>query len=118
MLANNYRARFAGWQGLEMPTFKLGIKQGYHLFTIWVDLEKRDHILWALQDQSVGVAVNYRACHLCTLFRRQYGYQEGDFPNAERIGSRTISLPLYAFLLDEEAGYVAKTVKKVLHSLG
>jgi len=90
-LAEFYRASFAGCQGLEMPTFKPEIKQGCHLFTIWVDPEKRDHILWALQDQDLGVAVNYQACHLYTLFRQQYGHKEGDFPIAERIGSRTIS---------------------------
>jgi dTDP-4-amino-4,6-dideoxygalactose transaminase len=117
-LANYYRDSFTGVQGLEMPTFRPEIKQGYHLFTIWVDPDKRDHILWSLQDQGVGVAVNYRACHLYTLFRRQYGFKEGDFPNAERIGSRTISLPLYSSLRDEEVEYVADTVKKVVRSQG
>jgi len=117
-LANFYRDSFAGVQGLEMPTFRPEIKQGCHLFTIWVDPDKRDHILWSLQDQGVGVAVNYRACHLYTLFRRQYGFKEGDFPKAERIGSRTISLPLYASLRDEEAAYVVDTVKKVVRSQG
>ena len=117
-VAQYYRASFAGCQGIEMPALKPGVKQGHHLFTIWVDPEKRDHILWALQEQGVGVAVNYRACHLYTLFRRQFGYKEGDFQNAERIGSRTISLPLYASLRDEEVEYVAETVKRVLRSLG
>jgi dTDP-4-amino-4,6-dideoxygalactose transaminase len=117
-LANYYRDSLAGVQGLEMPTFRPDIKQGCHLFTIWVDPDKRDHILWALQDQGVGVAVNYRACHLYTLFRRQYGHKEGDFPHAEKIGSRTISLPLYASLRDEEVEYVADTVRKVVRSQG
>jgi dTDP-4-amino-4,6-dideoxygalactose transaminase len=117
-VANYYRASLAHCQGLEMPAAKPEIKHGHHLFTIWVDPEKRDHILWAMQEQGVGVAVNYRACHLFTLFRRQFGYKEGDFPNAERIGSRTISLPLYATLRDEEVEYVAQTVKRVLGSLG
>jgi dTDP-4-amino-4,6-dideoxygalactose transaminase len=117
-VSDYYWASLAGCQGLELPALRPGVKQGHHLFTIWVDPEKRDHILWALQEQGVGVAVNYRACHLYTLFLREFGYQEGDFPNAERIGCRTISLPFYASLRDEEAEYVAETVKKVLRSLG
>jgi dTDP-4-amino-4,6-dideoxygalactose transaminase len=117
-VSNYYWASLANCQGLEMPTSKPGIKHGHHLFTIWVDPEKRDHILWALQEQGVGVAVNYRGSHLYTLFRRQFGYKEGDFPNAERIGGRTISLPLYASLRDEEVEYVVQTVKRVLRSLG
>jgi dTDP-4-amino-4,6-dideoxygalactose transaminase len=117
-LANYYRASFTGCPGLEMPALRPGVKQGHHLFTIWVDPAKRDQILRSLQDQGVGVAVNYRACHLYTLFRRQFGYKEGDFPNAEMIGSRTISLPLYSSLRDEEIEYVAETVKRVVRSLG
>jgi dTDP-4-amino-4,6-dideoxygalactose transaminase len=117
-LANYYRASFSGFPGIDLPTLRPGIKQGHHLFTIWVNPEKRDQILWALQEQGVGVAVNYCACHLYSLFRRQFGYKEGDFPNAEIIGSRTISLPLYPSLRDEEIEYVAETVKKVLLSHG
>jgi dTDP-4-amino-4,6-dideoxygalactose transaminase len=117
-IAEYYRASFAGCPGLELPTLVPGVKQGHHLFTVWVDPDKRDQILWSLQEQGVGVAVNYRPSHLYTLFRRQFGHQEGDFPQAERIGSRTLSLPLYPGLRDEEIDYVAETVKKVVKNLG
>jgi len=32
--------------------------------------------------------------HLFEAFRR-LGYREGDFPNAETIGARTVTLPLF-----------------------
>jgi dTDP-4-amino-4,6-dideoxygalactose transaminase len=117
-LAQYYRDSFAGCAGIELPALVPGVKQGHHLFTIWVDPAKRDEMLWSLQDQGVGVAVNYRPSHLYTLFRRQFGHREGDFPIAEMIGSRTISLPLYPALRDEEIDYVAATVKRVVASLG
>jgi dTDP-4-amino-4,6-dideoxygalactose transaminase len=117
-LAQYYRDSFAGVAGIDLPGLTPGVKQGHHLFTIWVDPAKRDQMLWSIQDQGVGVAVNYRACHLYTLFRRQFGHKEGDFPNAEMIGSRTISLPLYPGLRAEEIEYVADTVKRVVGSLG
>jgi dTDP-4-amino-4,6-dideoxygalactose transaminase len=117
-LADYYRASFEGYPGIDLPTLRPGVKQGHHLFTIWVNPAKRDQMLWALQEQGVGVAVNYCASHLYSLFRRQFGYKEGDFPQAELIGSRTISLPLYPSLRDEEIEYVAETVKKVLQSHG
>jgi len=117
-LALFYRDRLAGLPGLDLPTLLPGVKQGHHLFTIWVDPARRDAILWALQEKGVGVAVNYRPCHLYTLFRERYGHREGDFPHAERIGQRTISLPLYPGLRDEEAEYVADAVREVVRSHG
>jgi dTDP-4-amino-4,6-dideoxygalactose transaminase len=115
-LAEYYRAAFANLPGLDLPVLLPGVKQGHHLFTIWVNPRRRDEILWQLQHEDVGVAVNYRACHLYSLFRDRYGCQEGDLPQAERIGSRTISLPLYAGLQSNEAEYVAATVQKVVRS--
>jgi dTDP-4-amino-4,6-dideoxygalactose transaminase len=36
------------------------------------------------------------------------------FPNAEKIGDSTISLPTYPALTDEEVNYVIETVKRVV----
>ncbi len=117
-LARFYRDGLAHLPGLELPALLPGVKQGHHLFTVWVDPARRDAILWALQEKGVGVAVNYRPCHLYTLFRQRYGHQEGDFPQAERIGQRTISLPLYPGLRDEEADYVVTSVREVVQGRG
>ena len=117
-VAEYYRGSFSGCPGLDLPALVPGVKQGHHLFTIWVNPAQRDEILWALQEQGVGVAVNYCASHLYSLFRHQFGYKEGDFPQAELIGSRTVSLPLYPSLRDEEIEYVAETVKRVLRTHG
>jgi dTDP-4-amino-4,6-dideoxygalactose transaminase len=90
-----------------------GSKSARHMFTILVDPEKRDRILWQLQEKGVGVAVNYRAIHLLTFYQQKYGYKRGSFPVAERIGDSTITLPLYPGLSDEEVRYVIQTVKDV-----
>ncbi len=80
------------------------------MFTILV--EDRDKILRKLQDEGIGVAVNYRAVHLLSYYR-ELGYQEGDFPVAEEIGNKTITLPLYPKLKDEEVEYIVKIVNGV-----
>lgn len=89
-------------------------KSARHLFTILVSPEKRDSILWQLQERGIGVAVNYRAIHLLTFYRQTYGYKRGMFPVAERIGDSTITLPLYPKLTDEEVEYVIREVKKAV----
>ena len=87
-----------------------------HLCTIQVQEGKRDSILIALQEKGIGVAVNYRAIHLLKYYREKFGYKEGDFPVAEQIGKRTISLPLYPSLKDEEIEYVIRVVAEEVKS--
>lgn len=87
-------------------------KSARHMFTILVPPEKRDSILWHLQEQGIGVAVNYRAIHLLTYYRQAYGYERGSFPIAERIGDSTITLPLYPRLRDDEVEYVINGVRE------
>jgi UDP-4-amino-4-deoxy-L-arabinose-oxoglutarate aminotransferase len=44
-----------------------------------------------------------------SYYRNRYGFHETDFPVAARIGRRTLSLPLYPKLHDQEVEYVIKT---------
>jgi dTDP-4-amino-4,6-dideoxygalactose transaminase len=85
---------------------------GRHLFTIWVN--NRDEVLGRLQDAGIGVVVNYRAIHLLTYYRKRFGYKEGDYPVAEKIGNSCISLPLYSKMTDEEVEYVIEAVRNAV----
>ncbi len=85
-----------------------------HLFTIWVDPNIRDAVLSDLQDRGIGVAVNFRSINRLTYYREHFKMPEGTFPNAERIGDSTITLPLYTKLTEEEIDYViAQTIESV-----
>lgn len=90
----------------------LNVKHARHLFTILVPPEKRDALLQALQNCGIGLAVNYRPIHLLKYYRETFGYSEGDFPVAEEIGKRTISLPLYPSLEEEQVRYIVKVLKE------
>jgi dTDP-4-amino-4,6-dideoxygalactose transaminase len=111
---NRYQEVLRGVKGVSILKTLPGVKHARHLFTIIVTPEKRDTLLWTLQDRGIGVAVNYRAIHLLKYYREHFGYREGDFPAAERIGAGTISLPLYPSLRDDEMNYVTRTVIEIM----
>jgi len=113
-IARRYEEAFSGIEGLDFPKVVPGSKSARHLFTIWVDPKRRDTVLWDLQNEGIGVAVNFRAIHLLKFYREQYGYNKGAFPVAEKIGDSTISIPLYPGLKQEEIIYIIETVKKVV----
>ncbi len=86
-----------------------------HLQTVWVDATQRDAVLSALQQRGIGVAVNYRALPELNFFRAQ-GFREDDTPVAASIGKRTLSLPLYPGLRDEEQNAVIAALREVVKS--
>lgn len=111
-----YQKAFYSVPNIRLLKIVPDCRHAMHLFTIHVDGLGRDEILSSLQEKGIGVAVNYRPIHLLKYYRAHFGYKEGDFPVAEKIGASTISLPLYPLLKDEEVDYVIKTVKEVTGS--
>lgn len=94
-LARHYQDALTDLSGLCIPATRPGVKHAHHLFPVWVDGFPRDALVQTLQQQGIGTMVNYRAIHLLSYFREHCGFRRGAFPNAERIGDRTLSLPLY-----------------------
>ena len=113
-IARRYEEGFAGVKGIRLMKTVPGCKHPRHLFTILVDPKRRDEILTKLQERGIGVAVNYRAVHLLQYYRERFGYKEGDFPVAERIGDATISVPLYPKMADDEINLVIDAVSSVV----
>lgn len=109
-----YEEEFHNVKGVRILKTVPHSRHARHMFTILVEPDNRDSILWFLQERGIGVAVNYRPIHLLKYYRKTFGYKEGDFPVAEDIGRRTISLPLYPKLKDEEVLYVIEAVKEVV----
>ena len=116
-LSRRYEAGLRGVEGVDFPKVVAGSKSARHLFTIWVDPARRDEVLADLQANGVGVAVNYRAVHLLKYYQERMGLPRGSFPEAERIGDSTVSLPLYPKLADAEVDYVIERVKIAVGSL-
>ena len=112
-----YEEAFAALKGLRLLRTVEHSRHARHLFTILVKSGERDSILHKLQEKRIGVAVNYRPIHLLKYYRMAFKYREGDFPIAEEIGKRTLSLPLYPALEEKELSYVTKSLKLLLRQV-
>jgi len=109
-IAQQYERAFESMPGIEFPRVPAGARSARHLFTIWVPPQVRDRALHDLQERGIGVAVNYRAIHLLSYYAATFGIPRGSFPVAEMIGDRTITLPLYPSMTDEDVNYVIEAV--------
>ena len=90
----------------------------YHLYTILLDLDNltitRDEFLSKMTKRKIGVGVHYIAVHLHSYYQKEFGYKRGDFPNAEWISDRTVSLPISPKLTEEDIRDVINAVKEIL----
>lgn len=113
-IANKYKKAFTK-AGIDMPAEYTNSKHGRHIFPIWVSPNKRNKILEYINNHKVGAVVNYPAIHLFSYYKNTFGYKQGMYPNAEEIAKRTISLPLYSKLTEEETDYIIKIVTSSAH---
>lgn len=115
-LESLYREKLGGIKGLnfiEAPDDN--DRSAHHLFTVLLPQGvDRDNILQILQNNGIGCAVNYRAVHTLAYFRDTYGYHPGDYPFANEIGNRTLSLPLYSKLTTQEVDIICIAMHRAL----
>ncbi len=97
-------------------------KHSFHLYTLLLKLEdisiNRDEFLQEMTRRNIGVGVHYIALHLHPYYQREFGYKKGQFPNAEWISERTVSIPLSPKLTDEDVEDVIWAVRDILEKKG
>lgn len=80
----------------------------YHLYVISVS--ERDRLRDHLASLNIGTLIHYPLpLHLQEAYKG-LGYQRGDFPVAERLASRIVSLPMFPQLQAEQQQRVAEAV--------
>jgi dTDP-4-amino-4,6-dideoxygalactose transaminase len=129
-VVENHKRRSALWQrymtafaGLpvDLPSpVPAGDRHAHHLFTLLLRIEDlrmtRDQVMEALHHENIGTGIHYIALHLHPYYRETHGHEPGQFPNAEWISQRTISIPFSTKLSEKDAHDVIRGVQKVLRA--
>lgn len=89
----------------------------WHVFTPLLPLAQlsisRREFMEAMKARGIGVGVHYPAIHLFSTYR-SLGYREGQFPNAERIGRETVTLPLFPAMVPQDVERVVEAVDAIV----
>lgn len=89
----------------------------FHLYVIRLQLEKisKTHcqVFTELREKGLLVNLHYIPVHTQPYYKKM-GFKEGDFPQAEDYYSRTISIPLYYGLSDEDQDRVIEYIREVV----
>jgi len=93
---------------LRLPRVPSGVQSVWHLYV--VQHPNRDRLMSELSAAGIGSLIHYPIpCHLQKAMNR-FGGMMGDFPVAEEIAARCLSLPLYIGMSEEDQKFVSTTI--------
>lgn len=97
------------FQGKSYVKGQSGIVGGhaYHLYVL--EVENRLGLYNYLREHQIYAQIHYIPTHLMPYYR-QFGWNEGDMPNAENYYKNCISIPMYPTLTDDQQGFIIKTI--------
>jgi perosamine synthetase len=117
-VALNYNERLKNVKELIRPRLEENKRISWFVYVVRLcdhfSREDRDKILVKLKAAGIGCSNYFSPIHLQPFYRRLFGYKEGDFPVTEKISERTIALPFYNNLREEEIDYVCDSLKEIL----
>ena len=111
-VGQRYNQLLSGIFGIDVPVIAEGNQSVYAQYTILT--EKRNIVSEKLKAMQIPYGAYYvTPLHLQGAFKN-LGYRKGDFPVAEQISSRCLSLPMYPYLLEDQQKIIVKAINNDL----
>lgn len=114
-IARAYNEAFADEPALQIPTTGPGLEHAWHLYVLRLRSDvlriNRNQFVESLRARGVGTSVHCIPLNTMDFYQQRYGYRTGDFPIAEEVYSRCLSLPIFPAMSDEDIAYVIETVR-------
>ncbi len=111
-IALRYDTAFKDFTNVTLPFVKDDRESSWHLYVIKID--KRDEVIERLKDAGVGCSVHFIPIHNHPYYKDKYKYVYEDYPVANAVYDKSLSLPIYPDMSDEEVAFVIKNVKEII----
>jgi perosamine synthetase len=117
-IADVYDAGFANLAEIRVPVRRAGLQHAWHLYIIQLVLERlrinRSQFIEALKEAGIGASVHFIPLHLHPFYRDTFRYKPEDFPNASRVFTQIVSLPIFPKMTVADTSHVIETVRKIV----
>jgi dTDP-4-amino-4,6-dideoxygalactose transaminase len=117
-ISQRYTAAFKSLEAVEVPPNLSDRSTSWHLYVLRLNLDQlridRNKFIQELAGRGVSTSVHFIPLHLQPVYQRDYQYKPGDLPVAEREYHRSVSLPIYSGMRDDEIEYVIWAVSDVV----
>jgi len=118
-ISDRYKESLKDINNFTLPASSNDVEHAFHLYPLKIDFEKtlinKNQFFEKMKEQGVLLQVHYIPIHIQPLYRKHFGFKEGDFPNSENFYRQEISLPIYPSLSIEKQNYI---IDKIKHNYG
>ena len=114
-IAEKYNEAFKNNEKIEIPFVKSDRESSWHLYVIKVP--KRDEVIEKLKKRNIGTSVHFIPIHLHPYYKNTFNYRYEDYPVANEVFEKSLSLPIYPDMSDKEIDYVIENVLKVVNDI-
>ena len=111
-IADKYSNAFKDSKSIVLPYIKEDRVTSWHLYVIKVP--DRDEVIEKLKERGIGCSVHFIPIHKHPYYKNKYGYKNDDYPVANSVFERSLSLPIYPDMSNEEVEYVIQNVLEIV----
>ncbi|MEK6227675.1 MAG: DegT/DnrJ/EryC1/StrS family aminotransferase [Chloroflexota bacterium] len=118
-IARAYDAAFGDLDAYELPIRLPDRGHARHLYVLklrrGVLNMTRDEFIEMLGRNGIGTSVHFIPLHMHPYYRDLYGYSPDDFPVARDLFERSVSLPIFSRMSDEDVCRVIEVVRTLAY---
>lgn len=113
-----YEERLGGCDAMITPYEPAGCDINWFVYVIRLNekfsFEDRNSILEEMDSRGIGVRNYFLPVHLQPFMKEAFGFKDGDYPVTEFVSERTIALPFYSSMTEDEVGIVCKELLEII----
>jgi len=113
-VAGMYGEKLAEVEEVQVPFIAPYVnKMSWFVYVVKLKMGiNRNQLIKYLNEEGVQCKPYFTPIHLQPFYRKMFGYKEGDFPVTEDVTGRTIALPFFNNLKEEQIDYVVEKLKE------
>ncbi len=108
-IAERYNSAFNTEEGIVPYVVKEDRTTAWHLYPLRLDMEaltiNRNQFINEMNARGIGTSVHFKPIYRFTYYKN-LGYQSAHYPESEWVYERSLSIPIFPGMSDEEIDYV------------
>ncbi|TGN11203.1 DegT/DnrJ/EryC1/StrS family aminotransferase [Leptospira ilyithenensis] len=117
-IAKHYNEEFKNLKGLVLPKDDANGQHSWHLYRVELDTKLakmgRDSFVEELKDRNIGTSLHFIPIFEHPYYKKTFGFNRAEYPNACKMYDRAVSLPLFAGMTKTDEKDVIDAVKDLL----